>query len=484
MKILSYIIAGLLIAFTSVTHAAEPLAKKKLSLSLQEAIQLAVRSNPNVQVSELSYLSQKFNLRVQEWQFQPHFSLEANIESNRYGVSGNSVNRSNSLNVTPSVSIQTPFGTTATLNATNTKTTYYNSGLSLQVMQPLLRGFGTAVVEAALNNAKDSELISRLNIEGTLRTTISAVINAYLDVVTAERALIIDEEALKRAEKSVEQTRLYIKAGHKAGNEIVTVEASVASAQTQLQNDRNNVLQARYALLTAIGIDPNTDIQFDSLDIDALIRKYKMPDIEDAKAIILKNDIQYQTDNIILHGSTSRSLLVAKDNLNWQLNLSANASTNSGKTNNVIPNSTNNLDGMNQNQSIALTLQIPIDDQMSKQAYENAKIAMQEAEINLRQEKWAKETNAINGWNQVNSAKGAQGYAITAEQLQEKTYNVSYQKYLHGLIDSLELQSAQMQLIQAQQTLLSARIAYLKSLVNLDLLMGNTLKTWGMKARL
>ncbi len=46
-------------------------------------------------------------------------------------------------------------------------------GLSLQIMQPLMRGFGKAVVEASLNNAKDSEVISRLNIEGTLRTTVT-----------------------------------------------------------------------------------------------------------------------------------------------------------------------------------------------------------------------------------------------------------------------------------------------------------------------
>jgi outer membrane protein TolC len=409
--------------------------------------------------------------------------LEANAQRNRYGVSGQSLSTSNSVGVAPGVSIMTPFGTSANLVVNNTKTPYYNSGLTMQISAPLMRGFGTAVVEAALNNAKDNEVVSRLNIEGTLRTTVTAVINAYLDAVMAERALEIDKDALKRAQQAVKQTRLYIKAGHKAGNEIVTVEANVASAQSQLQNDKNYVLQARYALLTAIGIDPDTDVEFKNLDVNALIDKYKLPSIHEAKKLVLEHDIQYQIDNITLHGSTSRSLLVAEDNLRWQLNLSANMQTNSGKVNNSNPDVNNELKGMNQNQSIGLTLKIPIDDMTSKQAYEAAKIALQEAEINLRQEKWAKETSAINGWNQVISAKGAQGFAITAENLQEKTYNVNYQKYLHGLIDSLELQQAQLQLIQSQQTLLNARISYLKSLVNFDLLMGNTLKTWDVKVR-
>jgi outer membrane protein TolC len=352
-------------------------------------------------------------------------------------------------------------------------------------MQPLMRGFGSAVVESALYNAKDSEQIAKLTIEGTLRATVTAVINAYLDVVTAERAIIIDKDALERAQKSVEQTRLYIKAGHKAGNEIVTVEANVASTKSQLENDRNNLLQARYGLLAAIGIDPSTEVEIKSLDVDTLINKYQLPTVSDVKKMALKNDIQYQVDDITLHGSTARSVLVAKDNLRWQLNLHANAAVGSAKTDTLNGNTPfgNTLTSTNQSENIAITLQVPIDDQLSKQALVNAKIALQEAELNFQQEKWAKETGAINGYNQVVSAKGAQGFAITAENLQQKTYTVSYQKYLHGLIDSLELQSAQMQLIQSQQALLTARIMYLKALVGLDLLTGNTLKTWDVKVK-
>src|SRR3990167_1628114 len=460
---------AILIAFINIAYAEEPSPNKRLTLSLDEAILLAVRTNPNVQSSQLSYINQKFNLKVSEWNFHPHATFQAGYQKNRYGASGTSTSSSSSVYAQPGVSLLTPIGTQLTLTGSNTKTTYFNSGLSLGIMQPLLRGFGKAVVESALYNARDSEVVSRLNVEGTLRSTVTAVINAYLDVVTAERTLTIDKDALARAQKSVEQTRLYIKAGHKAGNEIVTVEANVASAQSQLQNDKNNLLQMRYALLAAIGLDPNTEVEFKSLDIDALVKKYQMPTMEDTKKLVLENDIQYQTDNITLHGSTARSLLVAKDNTRWQLNFTANVSSGSGKTGTQNTSANNALNGTTQNQSAALTLQIPIDDQMSKQAYESAKIALQQAEISLRSSKWSKETGAINGWNQVLSAKAAQGYAITAEGLQEKTYTVSYQKYLHGLIDSLELQSAQLQLIQSQQTLLSARIMYLKSLVNLDL---------------
>jgi outer membrane protein TolC len=81
------------------------------------------------------------------------------------------------------------------------------------------------------------------------------------------------------------------------------------------------------------------------------------------------------------------------------------------------------------------------------------------------------------------SAKRALRFALDAEKLQDKTYQISFQKYLHGLIDSLELQSAMLQLTQAKQTSLSTQINYIKTLVNLDLLIGHTLKTWDVKVR-
>jgi len=399
---------------------------------------------------------------VQKWEFQPQYSFQVATTQTR--------NRT-TWDVQPAASILTPIGTQVTLSGNNADTSAFSPGLSLQVSQPLMRGFGTAIVENALNNAKDSEYISRLHIEGTLRGTITAVVNAYLDVVTAERNLGIHQDALKRAQAAVQQTKLFIKAGHKAGNEIITVEANVATAKTQLENDKNNLDQARYALLTAIGLDPNTDVKFTTLNVDGLLKKYKFPTKDQAKTLILENDIQYQTDQITLHGSTARSLMVAEDNTRWQLNLGASAATGSGA-------------GPTLAQGVSLTLQIPINDQIRKQAVVNAKVALQQAELALKQERWSKETNAINGWNSVVSAKHALVYAETAEQLQEKTYQVSYQKYLHGLIDSLELQTAQIQLILAQQTLLVARIYYLKALVNVDFLIGNTLKTWDVKVRL
>lgn len=467
--------------FLHTVYAAEKNVSS-LNLSLDEAILLAVRHNPNVQSSKLSYIADKFNLWVQEWEFKPHYSFNASASTNR-DIANNGWVGGHNYNVSPSVTLLTPIGTQFTLAATNSKTINYNPGVSLNFVQPLMRGFGRAVVEASLNDARDSLVISQLTIKGTLRSSITSVINAYLNVVAAERAVKIDEDAVERAKTSVKQTKLFIQAGRKAGNELVTVEANAASAKTLLENDKNNLEQSRYALLNAIGLDPNSPINIASLNIDKLIQKYFFPTLANAKKLTLKNDVRYQTELITLHGQKARNLLSAEDNARWELNLEGNIATGNGDGNGQNAGLNSLFNGVNQAQSIGLTLNVPIDDQHSRQAVLSAKIAVQQAVIALRQDKWKVETDAINGWNNVISAERALHFAKDAERLQEKTYQVSYQKYLHGLIDSLELQSALSSLIQSKQILLNARISYLKALVSLDELTGNTLNTWKINVR-
>ncbi|MDR3490594.1 MAG: TolC family protein [Gammaproteobacteria bacterium] len=455
----------------------------QLTLSLQEAILLAVRENPNVEIAQLNEVEQKFSLHVQQWQFVPHLALVASVGVNKDTVNGVQQTTRNPL-IQPTATWLSPIGTQATLSLVNPFANHANPSLSLQIVQPLMRGFGRPIVEAALDNARDSEEMSRLNIEGTLRNTVTAVIIAYLNAVSAENTVKLDQAALERAQTSVTQTKLFIKGGHKAGNELVTVQADVASAETTLENDKNNSQQARFALLAAIGLDPNTNVRITNLDVSALIHKYHQLSLAETQEHVLMNDIQYRVDQITLEGSTKRNLMQAEDNTRPQLNLSLNAGTNSGLSNGQNGGIASLFNGANESKGATLSIAIPLDDQVAKQGVLNAKIALREAMLALKQEKWNKETSAINSWNTVGSAERALKFAENAADLQQKNYQLTNKKYLYGLINSIELQSVRQQLNQNQQALISAQLNYLSSLVNIDLLVGTTLETWNIKVRL
>lgn len=466
----------------SLSALSEESNQSPLALTLKEAILLAIRENPNVQQAQLNVVQQKFALEVAQWQFQPHFQITSAESMNRI-VNTNVRQTSKSWGAQPFASWLSPVGTQASLTWANNVTNQFNPSLSLQVVQPLLRGFGKAIVEASLYNAMDSEYISRLNVDNALRTTVTQVINAYLDVVSAANTVKIDKDALKRAEITVEQTKLFIKAGRKAGVELVAAQADVANAQTKLENDDNNLDQTRYALLTAIGIDPNTQVTFANIDVPDLIDKYSIPALEDAKRLTLENDIQYQVDQITLKGATKRSLLIAEDNTRVQLNLTGTATTGGGSGGGQNAGWSSLTNGANESQGLQLNLQIPIDDKSAEQAVVNAKISLREAETALKQEKWSKETNAINNWHTLYSTERSVHFAENAEMLQQKTYQIGFQKYSYGLIDSVELHTLQQQYVASQQELLASRINYLKALINLDQQIGRTLITWGIQPR-
>ena len=457
---------------------------KSINLSLPEAIYLSLVHNPNIKNAKLNSELQKLSLRVQQWQFAPHYNLQATYNTARQTSNFQPFISSSQYNVQPGISLLTSIGTQVNLAMNNPITGHYNPSLSLQITQPLIKGFGKPIVQAALNNAIDNQVIAELNIKYVIQNTINNVINAYLDYFNVLQNFKINAEAVNRSKKSLVDTKLYIKAGHKAGNELITAKAELANAETNLENIKSQIVQAKYNLLLTIGINPNANINFQSLNIDKLIRKYSFPTLKEAIAGALASDIQFQTDKILLHGADQRSLLIARDSARWQLNFTANGST--GGSAGGGPNAGWNsiFNGVNQMQSVGLSLIVPIDDKAAELSIANAKVALQQAELAFEQEAWNKKINATNAWNNVRNNKSILKLAANAEKLQVETYQLNYEKYLHGLIDGLELQTAQAQLRNSQQTLLNSRVAYLKSLATLDLIMGNPLRTWNINLNL
>lgn len=452
------------------------------TLSLNDAILLALRENPGVQRKQLDNIRVKYALELAQWNFKPHYQINAyKTTLQNYSATSAGEITQNTTAITPQATLNTPFGTNVTVAASNSLNQNYHPGLSLTVIQPLVRGFGRPIVEAALQSAMENVKISHMQMEETLRTTVTNVINDYLSVVSAEKTLEVDQRALKRSQKSVEQTTLLIKAGRKPGVELVTVEADVANTQARIESDQNALAQAHAQLLQAIGLDPGANVVFTDISVPKLIKKYRIPSLEDTKKLVVANTVSYQVAQITYEGSTKRSVAAAENNMLWKLDLTATAATgsNSGAGQNAGLNSV--VNGINRNDSVRLDLTIPIDDQSAKIALENAKIALHDAAIGLKEDKWRNETTAIDSWNTVFSAERSLKLSEHAEELQQRAYNVSEQKYNYGLIDSIELQSTRQQYMTTQQQFVTQQIAYLKALVALDQLIGRTLQTWNIQ---
>lgn len=457
------------------------------TLTLHEAILLSLRNNPTVQSAELDRVVQKYELFVQQKEFRPKYSLDASFDHTSSTIDGNH-SHLNQINVTPTISLATHYGTNLSLTSDNPKTMpgYYTPALTLEVRQHLIRGFSKTVVDAALNNALDNEEINKLSFKNTLISIINTVISDYLSLIQMKETLKIDQTSLKAYERTIKNDKAMIAAGRMAESNLIQTKAQLATQKAIIQNDLNNMTQMRLKLMNTIGLDPNAKIQIpDKIDFDVIIKQIlgnkKIPNIETSKQLALKNNVSYQQEGIGLK-TLERALFVAKDNTRWALDLTARKTVNSGNDKNT--SGLNNLfNGDNQSQGVNLELSIPIDDVQSKQALLNAKIGLDQAMIAYRDSARQLQLNVINYRNTLLSNKTQLDLSKQALDFQRRTVEITRLKQQAGQVSTFELLNNQKDLTVSEQNVITTMIGYINNLALFDQILGTTLEHWGIEIK-
>lgn len=428
------------------------------SLNLNDAIDLAVKQNSAVQIAKLNTHLAQLAQESAAYQLTPHFAVATSASSNITARA----HQTFFADIGPTMTWQTPLG--PTVSASLTANTPASTALSFNIAMPLIKGFGKPLVDNAVQNAKDNEKIAALALQNQVATIINTVINHYLDLMYIEALIKIDKDSIKRTQLLAHQTALLIQAGCKASNEITTVQATLASAESTLENDKNAATEIKQMLIDTIGLAPDTHIIFTTLNFDSLMLKYAFLSLQQIQTKALAHDLQYQIDAIILNGPMTRAYLTANHNQPWMLNFNMNVAK---ETSHIQPTD-----------EVGLTLSIPINDTYAKNATESALIALKEARIALTAEEEEKINNALNLTHQVTATKHALLFATQATILQEKNNKMNHEKFLHGLADGLALAASENAYTLSQENLLQAKINYIKTLVITDNLMGHTLTTW------
>lgn len=483
---LCLVLSGL---FITATHAYAAAKKEPIVMSLKDAVLLSLRDNPNIKQAEVTRISQKFAVIVAKNQFQPQYTFNATAQYN-YGRSNGAYSISRTFGVSPSVSLENHYGTTFTASMTNPfgPNTSYNPTFTFQVVQPLIQGFGKPVVEAALRNALDDELINRLSFKNQAITTITTTISDYLNVVSAYQQLKIDYQTLYDNERTVKDDRINIAAGKLAGSEIVQAQSAVATAKAQIAADQTSIKSATNTLLNDLGLPPETKIkppdnfQFQDM-IQLLTGGAELPDEKASRVVGVKNSITYQTQRITIR-TLERSLLVAKNSNEWQLNLTAEESRGGGSGDSGGSAGIKSLyDSNTYSSQVGLALNIPIDNVNNQSAIVNAEVSLENAKIQL-QEQYRQLIETINtDYFTLKNNYTQLLLSQNALNLQKQTYNYSQQKYAAGLISQTDLLTVQDQLILDKQSLLSSEISYINSIASFEQDLGVSLEPWRVTVR-
>lgn len=457
--------------------------KKKLQqLSLQEAILLALRYNPNIQNAELDRIIQRYQLRLANNEFELQYALSGTgtIQKSTFNGIGNAT--THTLLASPELDLKTKTGTRASLSIDNnaSENNNFNPVLNFSFTQPLLRGFGRSVNEAALQDAIDNEWLSKLNLHQAVVDQITQVIIAYRALILSGNNLQNQRLQLIEAQKSYEMNEKKIKTGRLEPTGNIQQSYQIESLRLLMEQGENDFKIASQDLLQNIGLDPKMHL---SVPSDVILKNIVVPALQESIEFALDHNMQYLAQKMALRAD-KRAYTVAKNQQLWQLDLTGNVQ--SGTVNDVT--GTNHglrgiYNGNNITEAAQLILTVPLHDLPRRNQLINAKVRLEKNRIDLIAAKRALITNITNTISNIQSL--AKRYKLAQKQLKlaQQTYELQKKKQQAGISSALDVNYTQNQLIQAQSGLIGAKIAYLNQLTILQRTLGTTLDYWQIKLR-
>lgn len=325
----------LLPAFASMANAQDQADKKEITLTLREAIDLALRNNLDIKIdyysvkqTEATYISSKALNDVtfynnNSWSAATSVSLNAfsggkNEVELIEGV-GAKLTDSDAWSMTTGLTETIPTGGKWTIEMQmessdtdsiySTVNPYRGASLQFSFEQPLLKGFGFS-----LNIPQKNIIISSNNLDISVETfkmnvmtNLYNVINAYWNLVYRQKDLEVKKQSLQLAEDQLRRNKTQVEVGTMAPIEIVSAEAGVAqaeqaiiAAEASLKEGQDNLIQMLYVPkdmegwnmnLTAVD-EPNAEKIEMSLDSEIENAYKNRPDMKSVEIDIESKELQ------------------------------------------------------------------------------------------------------------------------------------------------------------------------------------------------
>lgn len=346
-------------------------------------------------------------------------------------------------------------------------------GASIALALPLLRGSGREINGAALRSTELALEAARVSFRQAAADAVHQTLVLYFDRRMAQLQTEAARESLQSSTRVDELTGTLIDVGRSAAVARLQSRADVAQAEIALAQSSNTERQALRALLNAIGLEPPDDgAAIETPDSpDATLPE---PALDEAQAVAqaLETDTGVLTARLALEEVRLR-LRVAEDNLRLPLQLDVSRRL-----------SRSSPDGLGRGSTaLGLSTSIDLDRSELRHARSAAEVAMQRAEIELRDAERNARAAAIDAVRQQRFA--AQQLALTQANidLARQRYDAELDRFRLGRTSALELSVAQRavsssraQLLQSQFQLLTARLGVFK-------VTGRLLDVVGMRAQ-
>ncbi len=228
----------LLIAPLSAHAAGSP-----LSLSLKEAIRMAVEKNLDVRAELYNPAQFEADINRNRSMYDPQLVLQTNYsDATTVSATSGAVIGNQALSLNSSLSRLLWTGGTASVTFNNgytnntALTSNWQSGLGVSFSQPLLKNLGKEATEVAIHISRQSKFASLEHFNARLLATVAQVRIEYFKLYSLRQTRDVKKVSLELAQKILVETKARVKAGVLPAMEVLNAEYGAVTREKELND--------------------------------------------------------------------------------------------------------------------------------------------------------------------------------------------------------------------------------------------------------
>ena len=490
-----------------------PGAGPRIDLTLDEAVARALERNLDLAVQRLNPQVFDLNLAQQLAAYRPTF--DTNFQNNsRTNPSSTQLDGGESVvsdivTVNSGVSQEVGWGggryqvnfnnnRSASTNFFSSFNPSYRSSVQASYTQPLLRGFRIDPIRQGIQVTRINRDIADIDLRQTVTNTVSAVRDAYWELVYATRSVEVQQQALELAEALVRDNEARVEIGTLAPIDVVQARSEAAAR-------RQTLAQAEQALATA-------ELVLKQLIVDgtgdeywrATLNPIDLPTLSPApidlegtirRALDERTDLERsrrQLDINEVNLSSMRNQRLPSVDLTGSYQLQGQGGTRfvrsglGGAVLTEVPGGINDafdqlVDLDYPVWTVQLNVSYPIGPSAADAAYARAQLQTQQVQAQLRQLELQVATEVTNAVLQIRAIARRIEAATAARELAEEQLAAEQSRFDAGLSTNFFVVQAQRDLSTAQDTELRAILDQQKALIELDRVQRTSLSQAGIQ---
>jgi outer membrane protein len=471
----------------------ENVVNGKLTLSLDDAIRLALENNTDIRIDKEQIVTAKDALQHAFGTFDP--TLQASFNSTRqispqYTELGgaptlSSLSQATQVGVSQTLETGTNYQVSFATSKFSSNSSFfffspaYFTALTFNFTQPLLKGAGLFVNRAPIFIAQRGLAQSHAAFEAEVNDLLLQVISDYWNVVQARENVALQQESLDAAQKSYDRDKHALELGALPPLDIYRSESQVASRRVTAIQSEYSLKQTEDQLRRDLGadIDPNIralDLELTekpepsgalmSIDIPTALEKalnYR-PELESARQHLAADDANIRVarnnrePNLSLNGSYQTS------GLN---NITVNGNFAAGTYGDAISQM---FDFGSPTYSLGATFSYPFRNRQAQAALGDALSSKRHDEYSDQRLRETITLDVANSVHQLDEFKLSMEAAKIARDLAKKTLDAEQHKYELGAETVFFVLEAQTELTQAEQNHLQAEVNYQVAAAKVD----------------